>query len=50
VISSPSWTAASGLLLYGRGREESRERRTRRAGFSVKSVMGSLRGMFEDLL
>jgi cell division protein FtsA len=50
VISSPSWSAAGGLLLYARGREGGRDGRRRRPGFSVRSVVGSLRGMFSDLL
>jgi cell division protein FtsA len=49
VISSPTWAAASGLLLYGRAAEQGKEKK-RRPGFSVRAVMGSLRGMFEDLL
>jgi len=49
VISSPTWAAASGLLLYGRAAELGKEKK-RRPGFSVRAVMGSLRGMFEDLL
>jgi cell division protein FtsA len=50
VISSPTWCAASGLLLYGREREASRGPKRKRAGFSVRSMVGSLKGMFEDLL
>lgn len=49
VISSPAWCAASGLLLYGR-RSEEHTKKTNRPGFSVRSMMGSLRGMFSDLL
>ena len=49
VISSPAWCAASGLLLYG-CRSEEHQRKTNRPGFSVRGVMGSLRGMFSDLL
>jgi cell division protein FtsA len=50
VISSPSWSTASGLLLYGRAREAGQEAKRKRSGFSVRAVVGSLRGMFEDLL
>jgi cell division protein FtsA len=50
VISSPAWSAASGLLLYGRGVEQVEGRGRRRAGFSVRTMMGNLRGMFQDLL
>ncbi|MEM7480439.1 MAG: cell division protein FtsA [Acidobacteriota bacterium] len=49
VINSPAWCATSGLLLWGRDMDRRREPK-RRASFSVKGVMGSLRGMFEDLL
>jgi hypothetical protein len=51
VISSPSWATASGMLLYGRAVEQAQERAGRkRTGFSVRHVVGSLRGMFSDLL
>jgi cell division protein FtsA len=50
VISSPAWSCASGLLLYGRAAERSEGRNRKRAGFSVRGVMGNLRGMFQDLL
>jgi cell division protein FtsA len=50
VISSPAWACCSGLLLYGRAAERLEGRNRRRAGFSVRNVMGSLRGMFQDLL
>jgi cell division protein FtsA len=51
VISSPTWATASGLLLYARGAEENQGKlQPKRTGFSMRSVMGSLRGMFSDLL
>ena len=50
VISSPIWSTASGLLLHGRTASESRPRVTGKSMFGVRSVMGSLRGMFQDLL
>lgn len=50
VISSPAWACCSGLLLYGRSAERQEGRNRRRAGFSMRGVMGSLRGMFQDLL
>lgn len=50
VISSPAWTAASGLLLYARAAEREAGRKRRRAGFSMGRVVGSLKGMFQDLL
>jgi cell division protein FtsA len=49
VISSPSWTAASGLLLYGQS-SESRMQKSIRAGFSMRGMVTSIRGMFTDLL
>jgi len=49
VISSPTWCAASGLLLYGRT-AETRQNKTNRTGFNIRGMMGSLRGMFSDLL
>jgi len=50
VISSPAWATASGMLLFGMASEERKGRAKRRAGWNVKSVVGSLRGMFSDLL
>lgn len=49
VISSPSWCTASGLLLYGLRAEQTQTGRTRRP-WSVRSLMGSLRNVFSDLL
>ncbi|HYH45102.1 MAG TPA: cell division protein FtsA, partial [Thermoanaerobaculia bacterium] len=50
VISSPTWSTASGLLLYARAAEETQGKVQKKAGFSVRSMVGSLRGMFSDLL
>jgi cell division protein FtsA len=51
VIGSPSWATASGLLVYALAAEESQGRtQKKKAGFSVRGMMGSLRGMFSDLL
>jgi cell division protein FtsA len=50
VISSPSWSTASGLLLYALAAEENQRRAAVRPAWSVRSVVGSLRGMFSDLL
>ena len=49
VIESPSWATASGLLRYGRVAEDSPGRRAAE-GFSVRSLIGGLKGMFADLL
>ncbi len=50
VISSPVWTTASGLLLYGQASEMNRLRKSNRRESSVRSMMGSLKEMFSDLL
>jgi cell division protein FtsA len=50
VINSPGWTTAAGLLHYGMAAEQNEVRRPRRAGFSVRNMMGSLRNVFSDLL
>jgi cell division protein FtsA len=50
VINCPTWASASGLLLYGRSSEDNIRRSGSRPGFSVRNVVGSLRGMFTDLL
>jgi len=50
VINSPIWCTASGLLRWGAESEQNRTRKRRRAAFSMREMMGSLRGMFEDLL
>ncbi|MEZ5313216.1 MAG: cell division protein FtsA [Thermoanaerobaculia bacterium] len=50
VINSPGWATAAGLLHYGIGVEQHQERRPRRAGFSMRGMMGSLRNVFSDLL
>ncbi|MGH9363025.1 MAG: cell division protein FtsA [Thermoanaerobaculia bacterium] len=50
VISSPSWSTASGLLLYAMAAAEAQGKAQKPAKFSVKGMVGSLRGMFTDLL
>ena len=50
VINSPGWSTAAGLLHYGIAAEQHQERRPRRAGFTMRGVMGSLRNVFSDLL
>jgi cell division protein FtsA len=50
VISSPSWTTTSGLLLWGLRQDMETNKKRRRKAFSVRNMMGNLRGMFEDLL
>ncbi len=50
VIKSPTWSTASGLLLYAAVAEQTQKQKARRAPFSVRGVVGNLRGMFSDLL
>ncbi len=49
VINSPTWCTASGLLLYGYENERNRDK-TRRRTFTVRKLIGTLRGVFSDLL
>ena len=51
VISSPTWSTASGLLLYAHGRrgEPGQGAEASRAS-ACAAMVGSLRGMFSDLL
>ena len=50
VISSPIWSTASGLLLYGRASESDKLKKAKRRTSAVRSMVGSLRDMFSDLL
>ncbi len=50
VIHSPAWSTTAGLLLWGQMADRKQQRKRGRSGFSVRDMMGSLRGMFEDLL
>ena len=51
VISSPSWSTASGLLLYAAHRRgEPGAQAQKRSACRVRGMVGSLRGMFSDLL
>jgi len=50
VIKSPVWCTASGLLVYGRAADQSQRQKGMRAPFSVRGMVGNLRGMFSDLL
>ena len=49
VINSPTWCTASGLLLYGYENERNRNK-TRRRNFTVRKLIGTLWGVFSDLL
>jgi len=50
VISSPAWATASGMLRYGMASEERRGRARKKGSWSVKGMVGNLKGMFSDLL
>ncbi len=50
VIRCPTWSAASGLLLYGYAARAEQLKANARQGFSMRGMMGSLRERFSDLL
>ena len=50
VINCPTWSAASGLLLYGLEVEENQGRHQRRRMLTMRNLIGTLRGYFSDLL
>ena len=50
VISSPTWCTASGLLLYGLAAEQNRSKHRQRRSFTMRKLIGTLRGVFSDLL
>ena len=50
VINCPTWSAASGLLLYGLEVEENQGRHQRRRMLNMRNLIGTLRGYFSDLL
>jgi cell division protein FtsA len=50
VVTSPAWTTAAGLTRWAVSAEQSALRPTRRAGLSMKNLVGSLRNVFSDLL
>jgi cell division protein FtsA len=50
VINGPGWCTASGVLRWAALSEQNRAKKRRRSAFNVREMMGSLRGMFEDLL
>lgn len=50
VISSPAWSTCSGLLLYAAAAEAREDKNAKRAGFSMRTMFSSFRGMFSDLL
>lgn len=49
VINSPTWSSASGLLIYGHQTEQMRGR-SRRQSFTVRRMIDTVRGVFSDLL
>ena len=50
VINGPAWSTAAGLLLHGQGADRSRRRTARGSLFGMRTMMGSIREMFSDLL
>ena len=50
VINSPTWCTASGLLLYGLASEQDNAKNRKRRTFTVHKLIGTLRGVFSDLL
>ncbi|MEE2776598.1 MAG: cell division protein FtsA [Acidobacteriota bacterium] len=50
VIHSPTWSTAAGLLVHGKSEEDAHPRVSGRSFFGVRSLMGSVKGMFSDLL
>jgi len=44
------WSTASGLLLYAQTADEAQAKVQKPARFTVRGMVGSLRGMFSDLL
>ncbi len=50
VISSPRWCTASGLLRYGLEVEKQQSRLQQRRPFSMRGMVGAIRGVFADLL
>lgn len=50
VLGSPGWATAAGLLRYAMAAEANPQRVRRRAGFSMRGMVGSLRSVFSDLL
>ncbi len=50
VISSPAWSTCSGLLLYAAAAEAREDKNAKRAGFSMRPMCSSFRGLFSDLL
>jgi cell division protein FtsA len=50
VLTSPSWSTAAGLVKWSVATDSNGHRPSRRAGFRMKSFVGSLRNVFSDLL
>jgi cell division protein FtsA len=50
VLTSPSWSASAGLLRWAVAADSSATRPSRRGGFRMKGLVGSLRNVFSDLL
>ena len=50
VIRCPTWSTASGLLLYAQAAQAERQKSNERHGFSMRGMMGNLRERLSDLL
>jgi cell division protein FtsA len=50
VLTSPSWATAAGLVRWAAAVDPSALRPPRRAGLRMKTLVGSLRNVFSDLL
>jgi cell division protein FtsA len=50
LIGSPTWSTAAGLLLHAHGVEPIQDQVQKRSGFSVRGMVGGLRGVFAGLL
>ncbi len=50
VISSPAWSTASGLLLYGLHAAQNQQRKVKSKGFTMGGMLGNFRELFSDLL
>jgi len=50
VLTSPSWGTAAGLVRWGASADQSSLRPPKRSGLRMRSIVGSLRNVFSDLL
>lgn len=50
VLTSPSWATAAGLVRWAASTEPTAHRPAKRGGLRMKSLVGSIRNAFQDLL